>query len=63
LLKEDGSSRRAVLEKIIDSMGGQLEAFYYAFGETDLYAIVRMPDNVSAAPFVLTAVARGAVTL
>ena len=63
LLKEGGSSRRAVVEKIIDSMGGKLEAFYYAFGETDLYAIVEMPDNVSVAAFALTAAASGAVTL
>ena len=63
LLKEGGSSRRALVEKIIDSMGGKLEAFYYAFGETDLYAIVEMPDNVSTAAFALTVTASGAVTL
>jgi uncharacterized protein with GYD domain len=63
LLKEGGSSRRALVEKILDSMGGKLEAFYYAFGETDLYAIVEMPDNVSAASFALTVEASGAVTL
>ena len=63
LLKEGGSSRRAVVEKIIDSMGGKLEAFYYAFGKTDLYAIVEMPDNVSVAAFALTVAASGAVTL
>jgi uncharacterized protein with GYD domain len=63
LLKEGGSSRRALVEKILNSMGGKLEAFYYAFGETDLYAIVEMPDNVSAAAFALTVGASGAVTL
>jgi uncharacterized protein with GYD domain len=63
LLKEGGSSRRAVVEKIIDSMGGKLEAFYYAFGETDLYGIADMPDNVSTAAFALTIAASGAVTL
>jgi uncharacterized protein with GYD domain len=63
LLKEGGSIGRAVGEKIIDSMGGKLEAFYYAFGETDLYAIVEMPDNVSVAAFALTVAASGAVTL
>lgn len=62
MLKEGGSSRRAVVEKIIDSMGGKLEAFYYAFGETALYAIVGMPDNVSVAAFALTVAVSGAVT-
>ena len=63
LLKEGGSGRRAIVEKAIDSMGGRLEAFYYAFGKTDVYAIVDLPDNVSAAAFALTAAASGAVTL
>ena len=63
LLKEGGTSRRAAVEKMINSMGGKLEVFYYAFGETDLYAIVDMPDNVSAAAFALTVAASGAVTL
>jgi uncharacterized protein with GYD domain len=52
-----------VVEKIIDSTGGKLEAFYYAFGETELYAIVGMPYNVSVAAFALTVAASGAVTL
>ena len=63
LLKEGGTSRRAVVEKMINSMGGKLEAFYYAFGETDLYVIVDMPDNVSTAAFNLTVAASEAVTL
>jgi uncharacterized protein with GYD domain len=63
LLKEGGSSRRAAVEKIINSMGGKLETFYYAFGETDLYAIADMPDNVDVAAFALTVAASGAVTL
>ncbi len=36
LLKEGGSSRQAVVEKLIASQGGRIESFYYAFGETDL---------------------------
>ncbi len=63
LLKEGGTSRRAVVEKMIKSMGGKLEAFYYAFGETDLYGIADMPDNVSTAAFTLIIAASGAVTL
>jgi uncharacterized protein with GYD domain len=63
LLKEGASSRRAAVEKIVESMGGKLEAFYYAFGETDLYVIVDMPGNVDVAAFALTVAASGAVTL
>jgi uncharacterized protein with GYD domain len=36
LLKDGGSKRRAVVEKFFQSQGGSLEAYYYAFGDTDL---------------------------
>lgn len=49
LLKEGGSKRREAVEQAIKSMGGTLEVFYYAFGDDDLFTIVDMPDNVSAA--------------
>ncbi len=62
LLKEGGSSRREAVEKLIGSVGGSVEAFYYAFGETDLFAIVDMPDNVTAAALSLTINATGSVT-
>lgn len=49
LLQEGGSSRKAAVEKMISVLGGRLEAFYYAFGETDVYAICELPDSVTAA--------------
>jgi uncharacterized protein with GYD domain len=60
LLKEGGSSRRAAVEKAAQSMGGKLEAFYYAFGDVDAYVIVDFPDNASAAAMALTVSASGA---
>src|SRR5579872_5371043 len=35
LRKEGGSTRPAVLEKACASVGGKLDAFYFAFGDTD----------------------------
>ena len=63
LLKEGGSSRRAIVEKLVKSLGGTVEAFYYAFGETDLYVIADVPDNVSMATIALTVNATGTVTV
>ncbi len=63
LLKEGGMSRRAAAEKAIKSLGGTLEAFYYAFGETDAYVIVEVPDNASIAALALTISASGNVTV
>jgi len=63
LLKEGGSSRRAVVEKLVESMGGTVEAFYYAFGETDLYVIAELPDNESMTAVALMVAASGAIDI
>lgn len=44
---EGGTSRKAAVAQLAESVGGRLEAFYYAFGKYDLYAIVEAPDNAS----------------
>ena len=48
LLKEGGVSRREAVAKAIESLGGTLEAFYFAFGDTDVYYIADYPDNATA---------------
>ena len=40
--------RREVVEQLAKSLGGTVEAFYYAFGDDDLFVIFDLPDNVSA---------------
>ena len=62
LLKEGGTSRRAAVEKALSSVGGKLEGFYYAFGDTDAFVIVELPDNVTAAALSLIVNAPGTVT-
>lgn len=61
LLKDGGSKRRAVAEELAKSLGGKLEAYYYAFGEADLVVILDLPDHVSAAAVSLTVTGAGAV--
>ncbi len=63
LLKEGGTSRRKMVENLVSGVGGQLEAFYYAFGDDDLYIIVDLPDDAAAASASLVVGASGAVTL
>ncbi len=63
LLKEGGTSRRAIVEEAAKTVGGSLDAFYYAFGETDVYAIIDMPDNATTAGLALTIAASGIVTI
>lgn len=47
LVKEGASGRRTSIEKLIKSMGGSLESMHFAFGDTDVFVILDMPDNVS----------------
>lgn len=63
LLKEGGTSRRAATEKLIQSVGGTMEAYYFAFGETDGFVIVNLPDNASMAALALSVSASGAVAV
>lgn len=60
LMKEGGSKRRAAVEKLFGAVGGRVEAFYYAFGDTDLFVIGDLPDNASAAALSLAVNATGA---
>jgi uncharacterized protein with GYD domain len=63
LLKEGGSTRRTAAEQAIKSVGGTMEAFYYAFGKIDAYVVADVPDQVSMAALALTINASGAVTV
>jgi uncharacterized protein with GYD domain len=63
LLKDGGSKRRAVTEKLFKSVGGSLDAYYYAFGDTDLYIIADFPNHAAATACVLTVTATGTVTV
>lgn len=61
LLKDGGTTRREIVEQLMESLGCTLESFYYAMGPTDLYIIVEGPDNITALAGTLTAAATGMV--
>lgn len=63
LAKEGGTARLEAATKAVESVGGKMESFYYAFGGTDVYVIAEVPDNVTAAGIALKLGATGAVTL
>ncbi len=63
LLKEGGSSRRQAVDKLLASVGGKVDSFYYAFGDVDVYIVVDVPDNVTAAAIALTVGASGVVRI
>ena len=62
LLKDGGSKRKQAAQTLVEGLGGKMEAFYFAFGETDVYAIADMPDNASMAAAALAIGSSGATT-
>ncbi len=62
LLAEGGTGRRAAVQEMLESVGGSLEAFYFALGSDDLVVIGSLPDNVAAAALSLKTAVGGAAT-
>ncbi len=63
LLKEGGSSRVAAIQRLAESRGGKVEAFYFAFGDDDVYLIADLPSHVEAAAISLAVGASGAASV
>ena len=54
--------RREAARSYIESVGGKLHGFWYAFGTHDGYNLWEAPDNVSMAAVALAATAGGALS-
>ena len=63
LVKEGGTARRNMVQKLVEGMGGKVEFFYYAFGEDDAYVIVDVPHQTDGLALTLAVNASGAVRL
>ena len=53
--------RRDVAREIVESVGGTLQGFWYAFGKYDGYTLWEAPDNVKMASVALALSSRGAI--
>ena len=54
--------RRDAAQTYIESVGGKLHGFFYAFGEHDGYTLWEAPDNVSMAAVALAIGGGGALS-
>ena len=63
LMQEGGSKRRDAVVKALESVGGSLESFYYAFGETDVLGVFDIPEQSNAVALSLMINSSGAVNL
>ena len=61
LIKEGGTARRAAVQKVIESLGGTVEGFYFAYGEHDAYVIADFADPTAGLAVSLAVNASGAV--
>jgi uncharacterized protein with GYD domain len=59
VLAKGGSARVEAATTGIESAGGKVESFHFAFGEHDVYIVAEFPDNASAAAVALTVGAAG----
>jgi len=59
VLDKGGSAREAAGREAVESVGGTLEAYYFAFGGTDGFAICDLPDNAAAAALAMTVSSSG----
>jgi len=63
VVEQGGSSRKAAALAAIKSVGGKMEAFYFAFGSTDVYVIADFPDATAAAAVAMRVSAGGGATV
>ena len=54
--------RRKAAQEYIESVGGKLHGFWYAFGERDGYTLWEAPDNASMAAVALAIAGGGALS-
>ena len=61
-LTKNPEDRREAARKYIESVGGKLHGFWYAFGSFDGYNLWEAPDNVSMAAVAIAISGGGALT-
>jgi len=61
LLEDGGSKRVRAVKAAAKAAGGKVDACYFAFGDTDVFVIVDMPDHASMTALCLTVAGSGTV--
>ncbi len=61
LLKDGGTKRRAAAQAALQSVGGSIDAMYFAFGDKDVIVLADMPDAATAAAGAIALSASGAI--
>ena len=63
-LRAAGAAKRVEVNRTaVESLGGKLECYYFAFGEQDVYAVIDLPDDEAAAAASLTVNETGLISV
>ena len=60
VMKDGAASRVAAVAALAESVGGRVDASYWAFGDDDFLTIVELPDNAAAMAVAATVGSSGA---
>jgi uncharacterized protein with GYD domain len=63
VVAKGGSARKSAAQAAAKSLGGKLDSFYFAFGDSDVFTIADLPDNTAAAALALAVTAGGGATV
>jgi uncharacterized protein with GYD domain len=63
VVAKGGSARKSAAQAAAKSLGGKLDSFYFAFGESDVFTVADLPDNTAAAALALAVTAGGGATV
>lgn len=62
-VKEKGAKSRAdAVGEMIKGLGGTMDGFFFAFGDTDVYVVAELPDDETAAAIAFNVSAAGGAT-
>ena len=61
-LMKNPEDRREAAKSYVESVGGSLHGFWYAFGAHDGYAVIEAPDDVSMSAVALAIGSGGAIS-
>jgi uncharacterized protein with GYD domain len=62
LLKDGGTARKEETVRLVESLGGKVEAYYWCYGRTDFVTIMDFPDHTTVTGMALNIAASGTFT-
>ena len=62
VMKDGGTSRPKAVAALAESVGGKLDAYYFAFGDDSYFVVVDLPNDEAAAACAMTVAASGAIS-